>query len=241
MPVASTSLDTSTSTPLYVQMADELMSQIKSGQLAPGSRLPTEMELSSSYGVSRVTVRKALSLLSERNLLERTSGKGTFVSCHIIQRPLSGVINFSANCKMQGLVPGARTIRRELVDPTDEEREAMQIPADEKILVIERIRSADGTPVTIETTKFSESCLFLIDEDLENNSLYVILEKHGIVFNSSVKSLEITLADYETSLYLKIPKGHPLLDINSVVSDTLGGNISLSRQLVVTDRYKLYV
>lgn len=64
---------------LWEQVADDLRADIKSGRLAPGSRLPNELELASIYGVARVTVRNALASLRREGLIIVTRGRGTFV------------------------------------------------------------------------------------------------------------------------------------------------------------------
>lgn len=234
-------LDNNTSTPLYLQLEGILLDQIKSGALAPGDRLPTEQELSKQYNVSRVTVRKALESLSKNCYLERKSGKGTFIAEKKLQRSISGISSFSEMCRMQGMKPGAKTLKLTLEDPTDLEREKMQLSPTDKIVVLERIRYADGIPVTIELTKLPEDFFFLFDEDLTNASLYEVLKRHDIVFTRSIKALEIVFANYQQSKYLNIPKGHPLLSITSTVADVNGSYLHLSQQLSVADRFKLFV
>ena len=173
-------LDNNTATPLYLQLKNKLQEDIENGRLAPGSKIPTEFELGEQYGVSRVTVRKALKELSDQGYLERKSGKGTFVAEKKLQRSLSsGVLSFSEMCRSMGLTPGAQTIKIALEDPTEKDTERMHLTPDEKIMVVERIRTADGKPVVLELNKFPESFSFLFGEDLNNSSLYEILnEKH---------------------------------------------------------------
>lgn len=65
---------------LYVQLAEKLRQQIQSGVFPPGERLPTEAELSATFGLSRITIRQALALLSQEGLIERFVGRGTFVT-----------------------------------------------------------------------------------------------------------------------------------------------------------------
>ena len=73
-------LNNTIATPLYKQLEEKLQKEIETGERPAGSRLPTENELSETYNVSRVTVRKALAGLSELGYLYRKSGKGTFVA-----------------------------------------------------------------------------------------------------------------------------------------------------------------
>ena len=79
-------LNNTIATPLYKQLEEKLQKEIETGERPAGSRLPTENELSETYNVSRVTVRKALAGLSELGYLYRKSGKGTFVAEKKIQR-----------------------------------------------------------------------------------------------------------------------------------------------------------
>ena len=65
---------------VWEQVAEDLANEITSGRLAPGAKLPTEVEISEQYGVSRVTVRRAVGELAERGLLARVHGRGTYVS-----------------------------------------------------------------------------------------------------------------------------------------------------------------
>lgn len=69
-------LNNTIATPLYKQLEEKLQHEIETGERPAGSRLPTENELSETYHVSRVTVRKALAGLSELGYLDRKSGKG---------------------------------------------------------------------------------------------------------------------------------------------------------------------
>jgi GntR family transcriptional regulator len=234
-------LDNNSSTPLYKQLTDILVSQIESGKLPIGSKLPTECELCKQYNISRVTVRKAMETLSENRYIERKPGKGTFVSEKKIQRSFSALISFTDMCLMQGLKASAKTIRLDIVDPTEEERTKMKLKPQDKILILERLRYADNIPVTIEISKLPEDFFFLFDEDLTNASLYTVLKKHNIFLTNSVKMLEIVQANYKASKLLNISKNHPLLCITSEVSDASGNYLHLSKQLSLADKFKFII
>lgn len=77
--MAPQKLNPSSSTPLYKQVYTILKSRIANGELKPGDKIPTENELIQEYGVSRITIRAAISELVEDRVLERAQGKGTFV------------------------------------------------------------------------------------------------------------------------------------------------------------------
>jgi len=235
-------LNNSIANPLYQQLEDNLRYEIESGKRPVGSRIPTENELSQQYNVSRVTVRKALADLSELGYLERKSGKGTFVAEKKFQRGITGVISFSELCRLTGVTPGAKTIKIALEEPNDKECELLNLSADEKMIIVERIRYADNKPVLLETNKFSEEFSFLFSENLNNNSLYEILrEKHNIVFTNSVKTIDIIFASTKETKLLPISKGYPLLRINSVVHTSDNKITNLSQQLCIGDKFKIIV
>ena len=154
-------LNNTIATPLYKQLEEKIRKEIDTGERAAGSRLPTENELSESYHVSRVTVRKALAVLSESGYLERKSGKGTFVAEKKLQRNITEVISFSDMCRMKNATPGAKTIKIALEDPSERDLTEMSLHEGDKILVVERIRYMDNVPVILEFNKFPESFSFL--------------------------------------------------------------------------------
>ena len=236
-------LENNTVNPLYLQLKNKLQDSIESGILAPGSKLPTEFELSEQYSVSRVTVRKALKELSDQGYLERKSGKGTFVAEKKLQRNISsGVLAFSDMCRSMGLKPGAQTIKMALEDPTDKDIESMHLASDEKIMVVERIRTANGKAVVLEINKFPESFSFLFGEDLNNSSLYEILDKkHGIILDHSHKVIDIVFSNAREAKALGISKGYPLLRISSVVTDAQETIVNLCTQLCIGDKFKLSI
>lgn len=236
-------LDSTIATPLYKQLEEMLLSEIESGALKPGVRIPTENELSEQYHVSRVTVRKALSALADAGYLERKSGKGTFVAEKKMQRSLSSaVLSFSEMCRMMNKVPGARILKIALEEPTSKEAELMNLNEGENIVVIERIRYADGNPILLETNKFPENFSFLFNENLNDTSLYEILRtKYNINLERSTKTLDIVFATSQEAKALGITKGYPLLRISSVIHDSTSSFTHLSLQLCIGDKYKIIV
>ena len=233
----------SSAVPLYRQLAEKLKEDINSGRYPAGSRIPTEFELAESFGVSRVTVRKALAELSESGLITRRSGKGSFVAETKLQRGLSsGVIGFSDICRMTGMKPGAKTLKIALEEPSAREAELLGLAPGEKMLVLERLRLADGRPVVLEIDKYPESFSFLFGEDLNDNSLYAVLkDKHGIVPHHSSKTIDLVFAGQKEAKELGVAKGYPLLRIEGAAHDEAETITILSTQLCLGDKFKLIV
>lgn len=239
----SEKLENLSSVPMYKQLSENILQEISNGTYPPGSKIPTEFELSKIYNVSRVTVRKALYILQEKGYLDRKSGKGTFVAEQKFQRGLSNnVMGFSEMCKMLGMTSGARTIKISLEEPSVDEARLMNLSENDKVLVLERIRYANGKPVAIEISKFPESFSFLFGENLNDKSLFAILrDKYSIYPDHSRKTIDIIFAGSKQAKELNISKGYPLLRIKNITRDMDEKYLWLSTQLCIGDKFKLIV
>ncbi|MGC5021677.1 GntR family transcriptional regulator [Micromonospora sp. DT47] len=118
-------VDPRSHTPVYVQLADILRQQIESGEMSPGSALPSEARMTQEYGVGREAVRMSISLLRSEGLVNTVRGHGSYVR----ETPQRRQVELS---------PGASVVARM---PSGTERRAMQL--DEGVPVLE-VRDAKG-------------------------------------------------------------------------------------------------
>ncbi len=236
-------LNANSSEPLYQQLEQTLKAKIEHNQWHKGDKLPTELELSRQYDVSRITIRKALDSLVKSGYIVRRSGKGTFVTNEKIQRPISGASSFTEICHAMGLAAGAKTIKSVFEPPDEMDKTFLGLNDDNRIICIERIRSADQVPVSVEISHFKEDFSFLLSEDLTNRSMYdLIRSKHHIEFDCSRKTIEIVFATYELSQYLNVSNGYPLLLIcSTLVSAESRLPIGFNRQYILGDRFRLTI
>ena len=123
-----------TSIPLHQQLSEALRRDIQTGKYASGQKIPTEMELSQLYRVSRVTIRSALDSLVKEGLLVRKRGKGTFVALSRMSRNISHDISFSEMCIQNGLVPGARTIKCVIEPANDDDLRELELTAPAQVV-----------------------------------------------------------------------------------------------------------
>jgi GntR family transcriptional regulator len=133
---------------LYLQVIDRIKHDIETGVYKEKQKLPSEFELSKQLGVSRATLREALRILEEENVIIRRHGVGTFVN----SKPLftSGIEQLSSvtdMIKQAGRKPGTIFLSSSIQGPTEEDVRRFQCSPDEEILLVERVRTADGEPV----------------------------------------------------------------------------------------------
>ncbi|MCP4419207.1 MAG: GntR family transcriptional regulator [Chloroflexi bacterium] len=204
---------TKTAVPRYVQIADSLLQQIESGELAPGDRLASERELSETWEVSRMTLRAALQSLESQGLLERRQGAGTFVAAPKYERQAGKLVPFTEAMRKRGYKTGAQIIMNEQRSATASIAQKLQISTGAPVYVIHRVRLINDEPVLLE--KFTMSGVQFPDlesHDLENRSIYEIARtEYGIIASEAQQSLEPVLAtEYEAEL-LGIESGVPLM------------------------------
>lgn len=236
-------LDETSAQPLYKQLVQDLTGKIQSGYLTEGDRLPSEQEISSLYGVSRITVRTALKELAREGLIISRQGKGTFVGKKKMTRNLSLATSFTQACKEMGRVPGAQLIRLELEDANEDDvRELMVNPFD-KVVVLERIRYADNDPISYEIDRFPPRYSFLLHENLTDTSLLQLLSsKYNIVFENVHRTIELVYANQKVARLLNLRMNHPLLYLVSTGNESGSSNPGQrSLQYIIGDKFKFYL
>jgi len=161
---------------LYLQVIDRIKQDIEKGIYKEKEKLPSEFELSKQLGVSRATLREALRILEEENVIIRRHGVGTFVN----SKPMftSGIEQLNSVTDMirqAGLKPGTIFLSSSIQDPTEEDIRRFQCHKDDKILLVERVRTANGEPVVYCVDKIL--CKYLPNGiSYENESLFENLQ-----------------------------------------------------------------
>lgn len=201
------------SIPLYVQIAEGLIGQIESGELAPGDRLPSERELSERLGVNRMTLRRALRVLDAQGLVIRKHGVGTYIAEAKIDRQMDAVFRFSRGMQKRGYTPGARliSIEQALVDKAMAHE--LAIPISSLVYRIIRLRSINNEPVLLENYSIPASRFPGLERhDLEKRSLYEVMEnEYGVVIVRARQSFEPVVASLFEAELLDVREGAPLM------------------------------
>ncbi|GGL79677.1 GntR family transcriptional regulator [Deinococcus aerolatus] len=235
-------LDSASSLPVYMQVAQGLEQRIHSGDLRRGSALPAERELAASLRVSRVTVRQALALLAQQGLLTRKHGSGTFVTPPSAEerpsRPLGLLSSFSDDVRSRGQVPGARVLSFELARPSPQEAMSLALAPGEQVYRVRRLRTSDGEALAVEYSTLPAALVGeLRREDVTDASLYALLGGRGLQPVRAIRHLRAVSADHGLAELLGIAPGAALLATERV-SWTQGGRpVEYARAHYRGDRY----
>jgi len=193
--------------PKYFRVKEAVLARITDGTWAPGALLPTEPEFCDEFGVSRITVRKAIGDLVHEGKVETIQGKGTFVATPKLgERFVQRAFGIYADMEQRGLRLTTEVLRQEVISASSDVAERLGL------------RSGALVHVLVSTTYIPEDlCPGLIHEDLSTGSLYTLLrERYGLKIGRGERSLEAVPAAQLEARLLDLALASPLLRLDSV-------------------------
>lgn len=145
---------------LYLQVIDHLKQDIADGIYKEKEKLPSEFDLAKQLGVSRATLREALRILEEENVIIRRHGVGTFVNVKpLFTSGIEQLNSVTAMINQAGMTPGTIFLSSSTQDATEEDIRRFSCSIDEEIFVMERVRTANGNQSSTVSTKYpNEFC-----------------------------------------------------------------------------------
>ncbi|GMA23506.1 transcriptional regulator [Luteimicrobium album] len=168
--------------PLWLQVAALVAEDVSTGRLGAGSRLPAERELCLRLGVSRVTLRKALSHLVEEGVLRPSHGRGWYVAATSSERKdwPNRLESFSETAARMNLTPTSRVLRSSVDPATLDEAEELGIAPGTPLFHLDRVRLLEGIPTAIDRTRVpAHVAPALAETDFTTGSLYDVLASAG--------------------------------------------------------------
>lgn len=199
--------------PRYHQLKEILRERVRLGEWKPGDLIPSERELSETYEISRMTARQAITDLVNEGVFYREQGKGTFVAQNKITQQLLQLTGFTEDIRARGQHPSTKVLSAAM-SPADEiTAEHLRINVGQMVFCLRRLRLADAEPLAIEVSLLNfKGCETLAEENLEENSLYQLLEtKYGLPLMEADQEIEAGIATPEHAEILKIPVGSSVL------------------------------
>jgi GntR family transcriptional regulator len=223
----------------YQQVQEQLAEEIERGGRPAGSRLPPERALAEHFGVSRVTLRRALDELERAGVVTR-SGVGWAVASGAVGEPPNVLMSFTEMAASRGLTPASRVLSQRVRPATIDEADELGLAPGAPLFELERLRSMDEVPILVDRTSIPLSLVPGLDEaDLSSGSLYDVLEaRYGIRPTRARFTVEAVAADARTSKLLGLDVGGPLLRCRQQTEDDAGRRIELGEMDYRGDRYR---
>lgn len=215
-------IDKNVITPLYVQVAKELRTEILANQYGEHGCIGTHSDLVKRFSVSLITVRKAVQLLEEEGIVEVLQGKGTFVRRMAMVDPLrdlTGISNMMSSLQMKNQVEVPVFSLREV--PAELGRDVRQALG-EKALFIRRVVSVQGVPVAnVDMYLPREYYSRITREEVEEKTIYQIYrDKLGITLGRGKQVIRAAGAEGEVAQSLCLPENSPVLRIERRAYDS---------------------
>lgn len=228
--------------PLYTQLRDWLMHEIASGNFLPDQRLPSERELAVRFTVSRMTVRQALLDLARDGVVYTRTGKGTFVSEPKINQRLQALSGFSQDVSSRGGNPSSRVLEFMVTQPKPEVAFALRLTAEQQIILLSRLRMADGVPLALETSYLPyDRFPNLFSHDFSVESLYSVLEdEYGCILTQAEQTIEAALASKHESELLVLPSPAAIFKMERLTKTSDGLPVEFVLSAYRGDRYKFH-
>jgi GntR family transcriptional regulator len=225
---------------------DRLLAWIAKAKIGPGRQLPPEPQLAGEIGVSRPTLREALRSLEDEGVVTRSRGTGTFVS-HRPRVRNNLDVNFGVTdaIRQAGMEPGSRSAVTTIEVAPEDEREALAIGPGEEVVVVERVRTADGRAVAFTRDVLPVRLLEArpdVIQRLAAGSIYETMERDlGLVIHHGVASFTPARASKHLASKLRVSRGTLLLYLRQVDYDQDGRPILSSHEYHLADAFEFTV
>ena len=225
--------------PLFMQIASRLRQDIINNNLAPGAKLRSESELETDFGVSRITVRQALSELHTQGLIRKINGKGSFVTQPGDAPRLGPLTGFYDHIRMQGDVASGKTLSVRATRATAAAADALKIEPGTALRLITVLRFANNQPMAWGLVHAEpDMARALLAEDLDANDIMAVLESRlGYRLKSTHIEASAVAAGKKRGQMLEVNAAAPLLLIRFTPHDATDRPLAYCEMYFRADRF----
>lgn len=206
----------------YKEVAEAIRMRIKSHTYPVDERLPDQHSLAKEFKTSRVTIKKALDLLTAAGLVYSIQGSGTYVKKNALSHAQSS-IQIGNNVGLTTAVKDELSLESKVIDfsvrfPDETEQENLMIEKETPVYHYERLRILDGKPYSLEYTVVPVEIIPGITEEILQDSVYkYIREELGIVFGDNRQTVRAARPTQLDKEYLKCEETDPVLEVEKVM------------------------
>ncbi|MFD1780142.1 GntR family transcriptional regulator [Fredinandcohnia salidurans] len=236
-------IDKDSRVPLHFQIYEDIRGKIERKQLLAGDMLLSESELQNLYGVSRITVRRAIQDLENEGYVKKSQGKGTIICTPKHRYDLKTLTSFSEDITKHGEISSSIIREFSIIKADTKIAQSLNILEGDEVYYLERTRLSDNTIVGLHKAYIRMSNEFTLDpsEFNEKTSLYETLIKKGVLFKSADEILEAKTPDNNLKQILKIEDTIPIFYKERVTYDTSGIPIEYVKMYYRSDVYQYKV
>lgn len=229
--------------PLHHQVYLDLRAALDAREWKPDEQLPTERELAERYGCSLITVRRALDELTREGRLERTRGRGTFVTELPIVRDIAGQVGFADEVRSFGYEPYTIVVTARTEGASSVVAAALGIPVAAPIHYLERVRGADRVPLLLEQVRLPANRLpGLLDHDYSVESLWDVLENdYHLPIGRRQETLSAVVPSSREASLLGLRTRRASIQLSGIAFTTGDEPIEHSRTVVSPERARYFV
>ena len=195
--------------PKYLRIHGDLRERITSGRWLAGTPLPSQRELAAQFGVSIMTLRQALQLLTDDGLIEARHGSGTYVAARYAY-DLGHLRSFASDLSAQGAEITTELLAAEAVTPPADVGARLGAPGE--VLRLRRLRLSRGRPLIVQTSYLPAALARVVEpENLGHRGLYAILAEHGLTITRANETISPTTLGPHDACELSRPQSSPAL------------------------------
>ena len=204
---------------IHAQISDQFRSRIATGEWPANYRLKSEPDLAGELGVSRGTLRRALTTLIEEGLLKQVRGRGTFVTSTTIEPAIAQKLStLTEDFAKQGIDTATEVIEASLIDPPRPIAALLDLARGGAVFKLVRRRSAADGPVALLYNYVRADLVSGIENvDFSSMSLFGTLEQQfGLKIASARRTFSARAADGVVARYLDLAEGSPVQYLEQV-------------------------
>ena len=201
----------------YIEIYNEIVSNIENGNLEVDSKLPSEAQLMDKYSVSRDTIRKSLNLLEQNGYIQKSKGKGSFVlDINKFNFPVSGIRSFKELIESMGKEVITSVEELSLRAPSKKTMVKLELNNEDHVWKIVRVRKIDGERIILDKDYFNARFVPTLTLEVCKDSIYKYIEGElNLKISYAKKEITVQQATEEDKKYLDLGRDNMVVVVKS--------------------------
>jgi GntR family transcriptional regulator len=228
--------------PLYTRIQEYIAELVLSGQLAPDSKIQSERDFSEDLGVSRMTVRRAITELVNEGLLERKHGSGTYVARPKLTYEAGELANYAGAMQKRNIATTSQLLEFGQVAASKRLAEFLGLQIGDPVYRVSILRLANRVPVVLERVFVScTRCPGLEEWNLEKSSIHDLLtDAYHVTPGRISQTVEAVVASDTVAQQLRVEDGFPLLMLSRITFGTSHEPLVFSQDFLRGDYARIH-